>query len=97
MPIMKQTTTSPKSRVHPRFQIVDYSALLSQKTLLSFPPNLLGAVNGSYVEFYDESVCEADEYDHVVMKEYSEDLNTAVIFVSILFPSTLVVFLTWVL
>jgi len=33
----------------------------------------------------------------VMMKEYSEDLNTVVIFVSILFLSTLVMLLTWVL
>jgi len=50
-------------------------------------PNLLGTACNARVEFYDKFQREADEYDSDFMKKYDEDLNTTLIFVSILSPS----------
>ena len=57
------------------------------KMLPSLFPNL-AAVNGSRLEFYGDSLHEADEYNHGVMMEYSEGSNTTSIFVSAFFLST---------
>ena len=55
------------------------------KALPSLFPNLLGTSSNARVEFYDKFQREADEYDRDFMKKYDEDLNTTLIFVSILF------------
>ena len=57
------------------------------KTLLSLFPNL-ATVSGSHLKFYDDSLHEANEYNHSVMMEDNEDLNTTLIFVSAFFLST---------
>jgi len=48
-------------------------------------PNLLRTSSSVRVEFYDNFRREADECDRGFMKQYDEDLNTTLIFVSILF------------
>ena len=58
------------------------------KALPSLFPNLLGTASSARVEFYDKFQREADEYDRDFMKKYDEDLNTTLIFVSILPAST---------
>ena len=58
------------------------------KALPSLFPNLLGTSSSARVEFYDKFQREADEYDRDFMKKYDEDLNTTLIFVSILFAHT---------
>ena len=58
------------------------------KALPSLFPNHLGTASGARVEFYDKFKREADEYDRDFMKKYEEDLNTTLIFVSILSTST---------
>jgi len=47
-------------------------------------PNLLGTASSARIEFYDKFQREADEHDSDFMKKYDEDLNTTLIFVSIL-------------
>ena len=56
------------------------------KALPSLFPNLLGTTAGARVEFYDKFQREADEHDRDFMKKYDEDLNTTLIFVSVLSP-----------
>jgi len=58
------------------------------KALPSLFPNLLGTSSSARVEFYDKFQREADEYDRDFMKKYDEDLNTTLIFVSILVTHT---------
>ena len=65
------------------------------KALPSLFPNLLGTSSSARVEFYDKFQREADEYDRDFMKKYDEDLNTTLIFVSILFAYASAVVFTW--
>ena len=44
----------------------------------------LGTTNNPAVEFYSKFQRAADDYDHDFIKKYDEDLNTTLIFVSIL-------------
>jgi len=63
------------------------------KALPSLFPNLLGTSSSARVEFYDKFQREADEYDRDFMNKYDEDLNTTLIFVSILIAHTSVALL----
>ena len=65
------------------------------KALPSLFPNLLGTSSSARVEFYDKFQREADEYDRDFMKKYDEDLNTTLIFVSILFAYVSVAVFIW--
>ena len=58
------------------------------KALPTLFPNLLGTASGARHEFYDKFQREADEYDRDFMGKYEEDLNTTLIFVSGLSPSS---------
>ena len=64
------------------------------KALPSLFPNFLGTSSNARVEFYVKFQRKADEYDRDFMKKYDEDLNTALIFVSIsLAPRSVTVFI----
>ena len=61
------------------------------KALPSLFPNLLGTTGGARHEFYDKFQREADEHDRDFLKKYGSDLETTLIFVSILPPFTPIV------
>jgi hypothetical protein len=56
-----------------------------RKVLPPLLSNPLGTARGARVEFYDKFQRGADEYDRDFMKKCDEDLNTTLIFVSVLF------------
>ena len=58
------------------------------KALPSLFPNLLGTTSSARVEFYDKFQREADDYDRDFVKKHEEDLNTTLIFVSALHPTS---------
>jgi hypothetical protein len=45
---------------------------------------LHGTARGTYIEFYDEFQRKANEYDRDFVEKYERDLNTIVVFVSVL-------------
>jgi len=64
------------------------------KALPSLFPNLLGTSSSARVEFYDKFQREANGCDRDFMK-YDEDLNTTLMFVSILFVHVSVAVFIW--
>lgn len=63
--------------------------------MLNPSPNLLRTSGTVRVEFYNNFRREADECDRDFMKKYGEDLNTTLIFVSILFAYASVAVFIW--
>ena len=53
------------------------------KALPTLFPNLLGTTNNPAVEFYNKFQRTADDHDRDFIKKYDEDLNSTLIFVSI--------------
>ena len=56
----------------------------SEEALRKALTSLLHGTRGARVEFYDKFQREADEHDHDFMKQYDGDLDTTLIFVSVL-------------
>ena len=81
---MRPTDTPFVSKILPTafvFSSLEGAILKALSTLFSNP---LGTSGSARVVSYDWFQREADEYESDFMKKYDEDLNTALIFVSIL-------------
>jgi len=62
------------------------------RSLPGLRPSVLGATDSAHIGFYDKFHRIADDHDRDFVKKYDGDLDTTLIFVSLLRISTLVSF-----